>query len=212
MNLIDLYLSEVGRFLPWKGRADIQAEIRSALEDLLEERARQRGKRSDDEELVLQVLAEYGEPEKVARSYRGEQYLIGPRLYPIFEKVLFTVLPILTVLLLVGLVFSLTGLPVEARNLPALLATFLGDLLGTVITTVGGVTLIFAILERFVPEFKPEADEKPWDPRALLKVKSPDRIKAVEPILEMIGLGLAIAVFNFFPQLVNIGYHHDGSW
>jgi len=35
MNLIDKYIAEVGKHLPRKQRADIEAEIRSTLEDML---------------------------------------------------------------------------------------------------------------------------------------------------------------------------------
>jgi hypothetical protein len=38
MSLIDRYIAEVGRQLPEKDRADIEAEIRSTLEDGIEER------------------------------------------------------------------------------------------------------------------------------------------------------------------------------
>ena len=38
MNLLDRYVSEVGKYLPRKNRADIEAEIRSTLEDMIEER------------------------------------------------------------------------------------------------------------------------------------------------------------------------------
>ncbi len=38
MNLIDRYIAEVGKHLPRKNRADIEAEIRSTLEDMLDER------------------------------------------------------------------------------------------------------------------------------------------------------------------------------
>lgn len=212
MNLIDIYLSEVGRYLPWKGRADIQAELRSTLEDLVEERARQSGQAADNEDLILQVLEEYGDPEKVARSYRGEQYLIGPRLYPVFEKIIWIVLPIMLVLSLIGSAVSLTGLQVEARELPAVIGAVLGNLIGAVITTVGSIAVIFAILERFVPEFRPKPEEKAWEARSLLKVSPPDRVKPVELIVEIFLIIVGLVIFNFFPQLINIGYSNNGSW
>ncbi len=212
MNLIDIYLSEVGRYLPWKGRADIQAELRSTLEDLIEERARQSGKAADDEDLILQVLEEYGEPEKVARSYRGEQYLIGPRLYPVFEKVVFIALPIMLVLSVIGAVISLNSLQVEVRNLPAVIGAVVGNLISAVITTVGGIAVIFALLERFVPEFKSKPKEKPWEARSLLKISPPDRVKPAELIVEILLIVVGLVVFNFFPHLINIGYYDNGSW
>jgi hypothetical protein len=212
MNLIDAYVSEVGRRLPQKSRADIEAEIRSAIQDLLEERARQSGKPADDEATLLEVLKEYGDPEKVARSYRGEQYLIGPRLYPIFEKVIFIVLPITVILALIGLAFSLTTLHVDSRNVADLIGAVIGNILGAVISTVGSIAVIFAIIERVVPEFEMKSEKKAWDPRSLFKISPPDRVKPVELIVEIFFAGLAIILFNFYPQLINIGYYSDGSW
>ena len=77
MDLIDRYIAEVGRYLPAKNRADIQAELRSSLVDNLEARAGE----NPSEEDTAQVLKEFGPPRKVAASYWPEgQYLIGPRL------------------------------------------------------------------------------------------------------------------------------------
>ena len=36
MKLLDRYVTEVGKYLPRKQRADIEQEIRSTLEDMLE--------------------------------------------------------------------------------------------------------------------------------------------------------------------------------
>lgn len=208
MNLIDAYLSEVGRHLPQKNRADIEAEIRSALQDLLEERARQRGKPADDEETVLEVLKEYGDPEKVAASYQPERYIIGPRLYPAYVKVLQIVLPIVGILSLLGLGFSLAQ--AESADLLETVVQAIAGFFSAMISALGSITLIFALLERFVPDLKTK--EARWDPRSLRKVSPPDHIKPVELILEILFSGLAIVIFNFFPQLVNIGYYSDGSW
>ena len=40
MNMIDQYVIEVGENLPEKLRADLEKEIRSLIEDTLEERSR----------------------------------------------------------------------------------------------------------------------------------------------------------------------------
>ena len=40
MNMIDQYIFEVGENLPEKLRADLEKEIRSLIEDTLEERSR----------------------------------------------------------------------------------------------------------------------------------------------------------------------------
>ncbi len=46
MNLIDIYVSEVGRQLNQKNRSDIEAEIRSTLQDMLDENVQERVVRS----------------------------------------------------------------------------------------------------------------------------------------------------------------------
>jgi hypothetical protein len=68
MNLIDRYVTEVGKHLPRKNRLDIEAELRSTLEDMLEDRSQQAG-RPADEALATELLQEYGAPRKVAASY-----------------------------------------------------------------------------------------------------------------------------------------------
>lgn len=211
MNLIDPYVSEVGRQLPQKNRADIEAEIRSALQDMLDERSKQTGKPIDDE-LILEVLQEYGSPEKVAASYQGERSLIGPRLYPAFIKVIQIVLPIMGVLALIGLGFSLgrtessagidieTYVQVNAKFLIYTVSRAINGFFGSMISALGSITLIFAILERFAPDLKTK--ESRWDARTLLKFSPPDRIKATELIVEIFFSGLAILIFNFFPQII----------
>ena len=85
MNLIDKYIAEVGKHLPRRNRADIEAEIRSTLEDMLEERKQAQGPL--DDATIIALLKEYGAPRKVAESYVGPRYLVGPRMYPFFEMV-----------------------------------------------------------------------------------------------------------------------------
>ncbi|MGZ9224021.1 MAG: hypothetical protein ACXW4M_00545 [Anaerolineales bacterium] len=53
MSLIDRYIAEVGRHLPEKDRSDIEAEIRSTLEDMIEERGAPR--RSQPMTKLLQI-------------------------------------------------------------------------------------------------------------------------------------------------------------
>ena len=101
MNLIDKYIAEVGKHLPRRNRADIEAEIRSTLEDMLEERTQGTG--PADEATVMQLLKEYGSPREVAATYKTHQYLIGPRLFPIFEMVVRIVFAVVAGASLIGL-------------------------------------------------------------------------------------------------------------
>jgi hypothetical protein len=208
-NLLDTYVSEVGRQLPQKSRADIEAEIRSALQDMLDERAKQSEKPVDDE-MTLEILQAYGSPEKVAASYQLARYLIGPQLYPAFIKVVQIVVPVVGVIALLGLGFSLGRANMAGNTLFDVIGKAMGEFFGSMISALGSIAIIFAILERFVPGLK-MGDAK-WDARSLLKVTPPDRVKMAELIVEIFFTGLAIVIFNFFPELINIGYYSNGSW
>lgn len=97
MNFIDRYVAEVGRHLPEKDRTDIEAEIRSMIEDMLEERGH--NTKSADDKIIAEILEELGDPRLLAYKYAPPQrYLIGPGWYEIYiktlQRVLFTALPI----------------------------------------------------------------------------------------------------------------------
>ncbi len=47
MEILDAYVAEVGRRLPEKQRADIEREIRSMIEDTLEDESRTQGRPAD---------------------------------------------------------------------------------------------------------------------------------------------------------------------
>ena len=150
MNLIDTYISEVGKDLPKKNRADIEAEIRSALEDMLEERSRKTGQAVDDE-LIFKVLNDYGAPEKVAASYQPERYLIGPKLFPGYLTVIRIVLPIVAIFALIGAVTALGQVDTGGSSLADTIARAVGEAIAgffsAAVSALGSITLIFAILD-----------------------------------------------------------------
>ena len=209
MKLIDLYIDEVGKHLPEKGRGDLQAEIRSALQDVLDDRAAQSG-RVVDEELALDVLKDYGSPETVAASYQPERYLIGPRLYPAFLKTVQIVLPVMGALALVGLGVSLGKSPLSPDIIVEKIIRSLVEFGGSLVTALGMVVLVYAVLERTAPNLK----EKPaqWDPRSLYKIKPADRVSLGEPITNIIFTLAAMIIFNFFPHLIAITWQAGEGW
>lgn len=208
-NRIDLYVSEVGRHLPANTREDIEKEIRSMIEDALEDESQKTGK-PVDENMVLDVLQRLGPPEKMAASYRPPRYLIGPALYPHFINTLRIVLPVLAVLSVLGLGVSLGW---EAR-LPADFARVLGQwgmgLVNTVFQAGAIITLIFAIIERTQPDFK--VKEKDWDPRSLKPREEEEAVKPAGAIAEIVFNVLAIVLVNLYPQWIAISFPRDGGW
>ncbi len=212
MNLIDTYVSEVGRHLPQKSRADIEAEMRSVLEDMLDERSIKAGKPADDE-MFFDLLKEYGAPEKVAASYLPERHLIGPQLFPLFMLVVKIVFSVLGIMALIGFGIAVATTGVTSQAFLELLGKSILQAVGGAIQVFGNIVLVFAILQRVLPasELKDE-ESREWEPRSLLKITPPDRVGIPRPVFEILLNFAAILVFNFYPQLFNLGFSADSVW
>jgi hypothetical protein len=197
MELIDRYVYEVGRHLPRKNRTDIKAELHSTLVDTLE--ARVEGEPSQED--VVDLLKEFGSPQKVAASYWPEgQYLIGPRLFPLFRMVLGIALLVFVivqlVLLGVAVVFNQ-----EVLTFLSLLDIW-GELIGSVFTAFGIIVLVFAVLQYF--DVKPETDQEEWDPRQMPDVEEVETISRGGRVAEITISLVFIAFLLFLPDYIGV--------
>jgi hypothetical protein len=211
MNLIDRYVADVGKHLLLvKGRKDIEKELRSTLEDMLEERAQAAGKPAD-EAMQIELLKEYGAPQKVAETYNPNPYLIGPRMFPFFMFVLKIVITVVSIVLLVLTGIKIATLsPMAGPDFAQAVWDGLAGVISAAIAVFGNIVLVFAILERFVPaaEFKLD-EENEWDPASLKKEPEPDEVKIWEPIFAIVFTFIAISIFNFSPQWLVIFIFSD---
>jgi hypothetical protein len=153
MSLIDRYVAEVGRHLPEKDRSDIETEIRTMVDDMIEERA-STSSASVEDAAVTDVLEELGDPQLLAAQYASpKRYLIGPEWYEgylkVLQRVLYTALPIVAV---VTFILALSNDPLDYVGAFSD-AVWRAFSVGTQILF--WVTLIFALLER--------SGEKPYD-------------------------------------------------
>jgi hypothetical protein len=211
MNLLDRYVAEVGKHLPRNQRADIEKEIRSTLEDMLEERNQTSLK---DEAAVIALLKEYGAPRKVAESYIGPRYLISPRLYPAFELIVKIVMASL-------LGASLLGYGMSAAITKSFAGTeffsFLGQfwlgLLGGMMNAFGSIVVVFAIIERVLPakDIGKEMEDE-WNPADLAKEPDPDEVKMSDAIGTIIFTLIGLAILNLYPNAVGIFFNTNGTW
>ena len=202
MNLIDKYVAEVGKHLPLlKGRKDVEQELKSTLEDMLEDRAQATG-RPRDEALTLALLKEYGSPQKIASSYNPHPYLIGPRMFPLFLMVLkIVVAVVVTVLLVLAGFRAVTLTPSTVGELMQVIGEGFGGALSAAVAAFGNVVLVFAILERYLPEkaIGGFSEDEAWDPAALAAQPDPDEIKRGELIVELVFTFIGLAfLYGFF--------------
>ena len=217
MEIIDAYVSAVGRHLPEKQRADIEREIHSMIEDTLEDESTRLG-RPGDEELLSEVLKRLGPPEKLAASYAPPSYLIGPELYPTYLFVLKLVLAIVLASITIGLVISaVVGALSDNHSLLGGLATLAqsaAGLVGAGLQVIGIITLIFALIQRSKTEIKPTSLPVEFDPRKLKTAPAqPPKAPAITHaglVFEMVITVIAIVVWNLYPHYIGL-YIFDGS-
>jgi hypothetical protein len=211
MEMVDAYVSEIGRRLPARQRADIEQEIRSMIGDTLEDESRTQD-RPVDEEMAVTVLKRLGPPEKMAASYQPPQYLIGPELYPFYIQVVKIVMSVLLVMGIVGLALSV-GLSGTLQNqVLRPLAEASGGILTSIFQAFGIITLVFAILQRVTPIHKLVRDEAEFDPRKLKLEPDADKISPPGLGVELALTFIAISIFALFPQIVGVGSFQSGRW
>lgn len=199
MSLIDRYIAEVGRHLPEKDRADIEAEICSTLEDGIEERG------GANEANIKSVLQEFGDPALLAEKYSSsKRYLIGPLWYDGYietlKRVLGTALPIF---LVVTFLVRLANQPgsVVGSFMDAAWNTFYVGLQIVLWVTIG-----FIIAERTGadPNDAPSKGPRVWTPDQLPPLPRKRQMDISEVVTSMalvLGGGLLIA---WSPRILSI--------
>ena len=132
---------------------------------------------------------ELGSPSQFAAQYLPHQYLIGPNLFPTFKLVTTIVFSVITVMTVVSIGFfvATVGRP---ENILSWWGQEMAEYVGTLLSALGSVTFIFAILER-VGMNTPSLDEN-WDPTSLRPVQDPNRIKRGELITAIVGAFVGI--------------------
>lgn len=209
MNLIDKYVAEIGKHLPRNQRADIEKEIRSTLEDMLEER----NQTSVNEEAVIDLLKEYGEPRKVAESYIGPRYLISPRIFPTFELVAKIVIMVVLGAVLLGYVVSASFTDsFSGITFLSFLGRFWSGAISGIMNAFGVLVLVFAVLDRALPASEFEKDKDDWDPAELAKESDPDEVKTSEAIATIIFTVAGLFLLNLYPDIIGIHFMSDGEW
>jgi hypothetical protein len=156
------------------------------------------GEPSQEDEIEL--LREFGPPQKVAASYWPEgQYLIGPRLYPLFRMVVGIVLIVFVivqlVLLGVALVFNQ-----EVLSFLSVL-DILAEMVGSAFTAFAIIVIVFAVLQRF--DVRPETEDE-WDPRDLPDIEEVDTISRGGIVAEIIFSLIFIAILLFLPDYIGV--------
>jgi hypothetical protein len=209
-ELVERYVHEVGQQLPRNIRADVQMELRSLLQDSLEEQAAESGV-APTTKMTAEMLRAFGKPETIAARYRPEQYLIGPRLFPIYRQVITVALVIISIIHVAGLLFAL--LRGETAVFGQAAWGWLSNFFNAALVNAGIVTLVFVALERaqVIDWYDSAAKEAEWNPLDLPPIADDNRINRLELGFGMIWTAAFLILFNFYPQWIGVATIANGE-
>jgi hypothetical protein len=220
MELINRYVYQIGRRLPKKARGDVEIELRSLLIDALEERVgSQPGAEAEvsdaefNEADQVAVLKEFGPPAQMADQYQPlPRYIVGPKMYDIYLIVIAAIagagLLASIVTTVVSGFFNVSG----AVETIELIGRAFSLFFNIFISGVGSVTLVFAILERVIPDVEIKLDDGEWDPRQLPEIEEKEPLKPAGLIAQIAFMVFLLVVFVFFPERINFGAYYDEGW
>ncbi|HYO87901.1 MAG TPA: hypothetical protein VER79_04590 [Candidatus Limnocylindrales bacterium] len=179
-DLIDRYVHQVGLYVRPKERAEIEAELRSQIQDQLDDRC----DGSPTEADVTAVLKQLGDPHTMAASYSGEQYLVGPDLYPFMMTVLRIGLPLVPSVVVIA---NIVGLALSPEG-----GDWLGVLIGSIFTAIQAALIFFAVVVVFFAILQHSGEERratktEFNPLELPRVNEPGAVDRLES-----GMGSAI--------------------
>jgi hypothetical protein len=182
MDLVDRYLQAVKFWLPKKQKQDIIAELSEDLRSQIEDREAELGRKLNESEIAA-LLKQRGRPVLVANRFLPQESLIGPVLFPIYVFVLKIVAAFYMVpWILVWIGITISRAAHSGQSLIASVGSFWTAFWPMVFFMVGGITTVFAVLERV--QSKSRFLEE-WDPRKLPPVRDPHRIPRANSLVEV---------------------------
>lgn len=190
-DLIERYIYDVTKRLEESKRKDIEDELRGNILDML----------GDDisEANTIKVLKQLGRPDVLALEYKEKKrYVISPRLYDDYIKVLKIVLIVFVSISIVSAVVSGILEQTGIKILSTILTEITGDLFGSIFFAFAIVTVIFWSLD-----YNQKTDE--FDPTKLAKVPENKDLKSerTDAIVEVI---LTVVFGGFFLWFILANY------
>ncbi len=147
-SLTDRYVNATVRTLDDEQRAEVERELRTTIEDMIDGRLQAGAPSRPDAE--REVLVELGDPVRLAAGYSGRPlYLIGPAVYPQWRRVLTLLLPTLPPLVAaINLVVRLFVDDVATDGIGPVVVGALTTGFIVAVNVVFWVTVVFVLAER----------------------------------------------------------------
>ena len=199
MTWTDRYLAAVLRSIPEPKRADVERELRSSIEDGIEERVAAGEDRVVAERVVLEDL---GDPAQLAAAYTGQPtYLVGPELFPLYRRFIPRLIAVAVPIAgLVMLAVKLAG----GGDLTAALNAGISGAINVGIQIAFWATVTFVFLEWAGPARRARSEivaaSGRWTLERLPKVAS-GRISVGETAGEVVTVLITMGIFLFVAAL-----------
>lgn len=197
MGIIDRYIYAVTKRLPENQRGDIEKELRSIIEDMMEQYDGE-----PNEAKAQKVLLELGDPALLADNYRGsKRYLIGPDNYNNYITVMKIVFMAIFIGISVGVVveniFSFDS------NIPKIITQYMATLFSALMQGFAWVTVSFALAEYYgVKELSKIKEKKQWDLSQLPQIPVKKAIISKwDLVFAVIFSTIFIIIICFMPKL-----------
>lgn len=209
LEMKERYIYQVIRHLPKDQREEIRMELNELIDDMCEH---------DSMEHVLEKL---GAPEKFARKYRDEnRYVIGPNYYDNYIWVLKIVLICVAISTVISIInngiFSQPQQILGMDSIVDMIANIIADVISegivSVFTAFGGVTLVFALMERQNVKMN-DKEPKDWKVDSLPPI--PDKkglIQRSDCVVGMVFILLFGGIMVFAPELFGAYVFEDNEF
>ena len=186
-SLTDRYVSATVRDLDTDQRAEVERELRATIADMIDGRLDAGAPSRPEAE--REVLAELGDPVRLAAGYSGRPlYLIGPRVYPQWRRVISVLLSTLVPLVAaVNLVVRLFVDDVAADGIGPSVVSALWVGLMVAVNVLVWVTVVFALAERG----RVDGVEQEWTPDQLPEDAGSGRVGLGETVSSVAFLAVA---------------------
>ncbi|MBS3991410.1 MAG: hypothetical protein KGZ51_04995 [Erysipelothrix sp.] len=207
MKLVNIYIEECVKYLPRRLKEDVRLELKSELEEMIEVAMNEH----DEEQAVKLTLESMGSPKHLADQYLNKQgYLIGPRYFDIYSKIL------KIVLLAMSIAFTVTY-ATKAFFTPQLeiwiIFEFLASLFNASIIAFAYVSAIFYIIERFEVKLDDkDLKDDTWTIKGLPSSVQDLPHHPVEHIFEIGFVFVAFFFINFQAHLIGVYFQSAQEW
>ncbi len=201
-DLIEKYIYEISKYIPYKQREDVLKEIRSIINDMLEERCKELSPTDKD---VRVVLAELGTPEELGVEYNQDKTtsLISGEYFIKYKLALKIILAAVAIGLTVATVLNIVlNDVIIAYSLYELML----KLISVSVSIIGATTIVFAILERKAISLNDfDIDKLPKPPN------KEEKIKVSTSVISIVINTLITIVLLVAPEIVEFAFSYEAN-